>query len=220
MNQFNSQKKFWENPKISKRRRASHPVVKAFVAPKIKFIQKNINLTKDTTLLDVGCGNGFFTFYFAKICDVTGLDFSKQMLAINPHSKLIYGQAENLPFSDKSFDIVFCSNLLHHLDKPKKAMQEMKRVSKKYIIISEPNRNNPLLFCFNLMKKQERGALKFTKNYLVRLGQDLGLEKVNCRISGMIFPNKTPSALLSVLKKLDFAQPFGASITIIFKKQN
>lgn len=199
-----SQKKFWENHNLIKRRHPSHPVIRAFVEPKIQFIQKNISLAKDSTLLDVGCGNGFFTYYFAKICQVTGLDFSKKMLEINPHHKLVHGDAENLPFPDESFDITFCSNLLHHLENPERTMQEMKRVAREYVIISEPNRSNPFLFFFDLIKKEERGGLKFTKNYLINLGRSLGLKNVNCLVSGMIFPNKTPINLLPILKKLDF----------------
>ena len=218
MNQDKLQKHFWESRHLIKRRHPTHPVVKAFVAPKIRFIQKNIPLTKDITLLDVGCGNGFFTYYFAKICQVTGLDFSKQMLKINPHDKLVQGSAEDLPFPDESFDIAFCSNMLHHLSDPKKALQEMKRVTKKYIVISEPNRNNPFIFFFSLIKKEERGALEFTKNYLINLGQSLDLKAVNCSIAGLIFPNKTPRFLLPILKNFDFHQPWGGIITIVFEK--
>lgn len=218
MTQYNFQKNFWGNYNIIKRRHPSHPVVEAFVMPKIQFIRKNVPLAKDTTLLDIGCGNGFFTYYFAKMCQVTGLDFSKQMLKINPHNKLVYGDAENLPFPDESFDITFCSSLLHHLSNPEKAIQEMKRVAKKYIIISEPNRNNPLLFLFSLIKKEERGLRKFTKNYLLDLGRNIGLKNINYLVSGLIFPNKTPGILLPILKKFNFRQPWGNCITIIFKK--
>ncbi|MAF43236.1 MAG: hypothetical protein CMI54_03575 [Parcubacteria group bacterium] len=188
--------------------------------PKIEFIQKNISLSRNTTLLDVGCGNGFFAYYFAKICQVTGLDFSKQIFQTRPDYKLVYGDAENLPFSDQSFDITFCSSLLHHLNNPKKVLYEMKRVSKKYVIISEPNRNNPLVFLFSLIKKEERGALKFNKNYLINLGKNLGLKNINYLVSGMIFPNRTPSVLLPLLKNFDSNWPFGGYITIIFKKDS
>lgn len=218
---YSEQKKFWENEKRTKRRHPNHPVVRAFSLPKVRFISKNINLSKKNTLLDVGCGNGFFTYHFAKLCDVTGIDFSEQMLKINPHYKLIRGDAENLPFANNSFDIAFCSNLLHHLRNPEKAINEMKRVSKKYVIISEPNRNNPLMFLFGLIKKEERGSLKFTKNYLNEICQKLNLIPVKSFTSGFVFPNKTPNIkiLLSILEKLNFNHPLGICTTIIYKKQ-
>lgn len=215
------QKKFWEDKKRTKRRHPNHPVVRAFVLPKINFIRENINLSKNSTLLDVGCGNGFFTYHFAKFYDVTGLDFSKQMLKINPHHKLIHGNVENLPFNNNSFDIVFCSDLLHHLKNPEKAVEEMKRVTKKYIIISEPNRNNPLSFLFHLIKKEERKALKMTKKYLNKICRKLDLVSIKSLTSGLVYPNKTPNirALLSILKNFNFNQPFGGVITVIYKKQ-
>jgi ubiquinone/menaquinone biosynthesis C-methylase UbiE len=214
------QKKFWEDKKRTKRRHPNHPVVKAFVLSKINFIRENINLLKNSTLLDVGCGNGFFTYHLAKFYDVTGLDFSKRMLKINPHRKLVHGDVENLPFDNNSFDVVFCSDLLHHLKTPEKAVKEMKRVAKKYIIISEPNRNNPLSFLFHLIKKGERKALKFTKRYLNKICRKLNLNPIKSFTSGFIYPNKTPNIkiLLSILKKLEFNQPFGNVITVIYKK--
>jgi ubiquinone/menaquinone biosynthesis C-methylase UbiE len=213
-----SQKQFWESPKRGERRSPSHPVVKAFVQPKISFIKKHIPITSKTTLLDVGCGNGFFTYYFAKDCDVTGLDYSEVMLANNPHNKLIHGDAYHLPFDDNSFDVVFCSDMLHHLEFPSKAIEEMRRVSNNYVIVSEPNRNNILMFMFGLLNKEEWGSLKFTKRYLVKMFAGLNLAVRHVLTSGMIFPNKTPSFILSLFKIFDYNSFLGSYITVIAEK--
>lgn len=66
------QKDFWEREELAKRRYPEHPVVKAYVLPKIELMSRYIKLTHQTRLLDVGCGNGFFTFYFAQICQAYG----------------------------------------------------------------------------------------------------------------------------------------------------
>lgn len=222
MGEINEEQKiFWENKKRAKRREPSHPVVAAFASPIINFVKKNLSPLQYKTLLDVGCGNGFFTYYFAKIYDTTGLDSSETMLEINLHSKLVRGNAENLPFEDGFFDIVFCGNLLHHLGSPEKAIREMKRVAKNYIVISEPNRNNPLNFIFGLMKKEERQSLRFDKKYINKICEQNGLRPIKSLTSGLIFPNKIPNfkILLKLLKIFDFNQPFGGSINIIYKKQ-
>lgn len=201
--------------KITNRRHPTHPVVKAFVLPKINFIQINIDI-ENKTLLDVGCGNGFFTYNFRRrYCDAIGLDNSEQMIRTNPCNKLILGDANQLPFSKNSFDIVFCSNLLHHLDNPEKAIKEMKRVARGYIIVSEPNRNNPFIFLFALFKKDERNILKSTKNYIKKI---CNLELIKSLTSGLVFPNATPKCLLPILKGFEFNQYFGGHITSIFKK--
>ena len=69
-------------------------------------------------ILDVGCGNGFFTYYFSKLAYTVGIDYSRYMLSINPGALLIQGSALALPFKTDSFDLVFCSNLLHHVKDP------------------------------------------------------------------------------------------------------
>lgn len=213
------QKKFWEDQKRGARRSPDHSVVRAFAASRIKFVQQYIKISQyDTKLLDVGCGNGYFTIAWAEICDTTGLDYSKKMLENNPHRQLVRGDVNNLPFADNSFDIVFCSNLLHHLDDVGKALIEMKRVAKRYVIISEPNRNNPLLFLFACFKKEERGIRPFTKNFLSVIGQKNGLKVIAVQTAGLIFPNKTPKFMLPLLKWWERPMLMGVTIEIIFEK--
>ena len=210
-------KNFWADEKRTRRRSPFNPVVEAFVWPKIDFLIKNAPDALGKTILDVGCGNGFFTCHLAKHFDVTGLDFSAAMLKMNPHKKVVLGSVYDIPFADESFDVVFCSDLLHHLDDPKKALSEMKRVSKKYVAVSEPNRNNPLMFVFSALFSEERGALKFSKKYLLDLFAGQKLQLLDIMVAGMIFPNKTPEAVLPVFKKFDFNFPFGGYITAIAK---
>jgi SAM-dependent methyltransferase len=60
------------------------------------------------------------------------------------------GDSEKLPFGSKLFEGVFLKDLLHHVDDPRKALKEIKRVSKNgaSIIIIEGNRYNPLFFLY------------------------------------------------------------------------
>lgn len=47
--------------------------------------------------------------------------------------------AESLSFEDGSFDYAYCKETIHHLPRPYKGIYEMLRVSRKGIIICEPN---------------------------------------------------------------------------------
>ena len=170
------------------------------------------------SLLDVGCGNGFFAYYFEGIYNTFALDFSELMLGNNPCKKKICGSASKLPFGDDSFDITFCSNLLHHLEEHEEAVSEMKRVSRKYVVISEPNRNNPLMFMFGLLKKTERGTLRFSLRYMQRLIEKAGLRLIRASNMGIILPNKTPGFLLSILKQLDGEFAFAFYNIVISEK--
>lgn len=206
---YNKQKIYWNNNR--ERRKPDHPVIKAFAEPKIRYINESITKTlrsKRLSLLDIGCGNGFFTYYLKKIYNTTALDFSIYMLKKNPCNKKICGSAVSLPFHDNSFDITFCSNLLHHLNNQENAISEMKRISRRYVILSEPNRNNPLMFLFGLLKKEERGTLKFSLEYMKKLTNNTGLKLISGTSMGMILPNKTPEIALPILRKLDSQFPY------------
>ena len=94
------------------------------------------------TLLDVGCGNGIFLNYLNEArpdLELRGVDRSHTALT---HVKVKKSQASitDLPFEDNSFDAVTCLEVLEHIPVPdyKKAISELARISKKYLIISVP----------------------------------------------------------------------------------
>jgi len=102
----------------------------------ISLIPKDVN-----SILEVGCGDGRIINPLIKKYDkVCGLDISPKALETVEALK-IEGRIENLPFEDNSFDIVLCCEVLEHLPFKvyEKALQEIGRVAKKYIIISVPN---------------------------------------------------------------------------------
>jgi SAM-dependent methyltransferase len=48
-------------------------------------------------------------------------------------------ERRNLPFQDGSFDTVLCFDVLEHVDRPHRLLDECLRVSKRYVIVSLPN---------------------------------------------------------------------------------
>jgi SAM-dependent methyltransferase len=212
----NIQREYWDNQ--NNRREPDHPIIEAFSLPKINHLNNFINFSSSKKLLDIGCGNGYFSYYFSKRAETVGLDFSQKMLVQNPCKNLVQGTALSLPFKDNSFDIVFCSNLLHHIENPQDVIHEMKRVSTNYIVILEPNRNNPLMAIFSIIIPEERMALKFSLEYMNTLIDRCGLTIINSCSMGSIVPNKTPQLLLPLLKIIDIKSPFGFYNIIISKK--
>lgn len=86
-------------------------------------------------ILDVGCSSAVLTAQIAKTLPkskVTGLDSYKKAIEFArkkyPHINFIIADAHKLPFGDKSFDLVICTETLEHVIDPKKALMEMKRV--------------------------------------------------------------------------------------------
>jgi phosphatidylethanolamine/phosphatidyl-N-methylethanolamine N-methyltransferase len=115
-----------------------------------KIIIENleIDLNEDCSLLEIGTGTGIIPFsIFSKVSSIVGTDISEEMIRIasqnleNSNIKNISFQVQdsyNLTFSDKSFDIVLASNLLHLLYEPEKAINEVNRVMKDNGILIAP----------------------------------------------------------------------------------
>ena len=88
-------------------------------------------------LLDVGCGTGFLIDLLTgqKAARYCGVDLSDEMIRVAkekkiPGAEFIVSSADKLPYPEKTFDIVTCSQSFHHYPYPEKAMEEAKRVLK------------------------------------------------------------------------------------------
>lgn len=222
--QMGLQREFWEDKRVLKRRTPIHPVIEAFAMPKVNKIVETIRQTDDSstkpkTLLDVGSGNGYFSYYLNFSYDVTCLDFSHNILSICPIHERINASAINMPFRNNSFDIVFCANLLHHVKKPSFVINEMIRVSSRYLVIIEPNRTNPLMFFLALVHKEDKEILKFNSKYIINL-LDEKMEILLMEKTGFILPNVTPGFLLPVLKKIELFMVPKIYHILIAKKKN
>ena len=125
--------------------------------PIMEKIKEIIPIEKNTSILDVGCGSGNFTYQFSLLSDnVLGIDHSEYIFEKNPHKDLMLSDATKMSFKDNSFDVVFCSDTLHHVPEYEKVIEEMVRISKKYVVIMEANPLNPLIAGVGLMRKEER----------------------------------------------------------------
>lgn len=98
------------------------------------------------SILDVGCGEGFS---LAMIQDsgsravLSGIDYSDDALALGrkqfPDLDLKKGDIYALAAADTSVDVVLCTEVLEHLNKPDRALAELVRVSRGYVLVSVPN---------------------------------------------------------------------------------
>ncbi len=104
---------------------------------KLEIIKKELKITPQTKLLDVGCGTGISSWFD---CIVTGIDPSEELLKIarkkHPKATFIQASAEKLPFPDHSFDVVISLTAIQNFSDIEKGIQEMKRVGKKQFAIS------------------------------------------------------------------------------------
>jgi ubiquinone/menaquinone biosynthesis C-methylase UbiE len=94
------------------------------------------------SVLDVGTGTGIFAEAFAGDSRrVAGIDINAEFLSVArrllPGVELKQAAAENLPFDDRSFDLVFLGQVLHETDDPSAALEEARRVALKRVVVLE-----------------------------------------------------------------------------------
>ena len=181
-----------------------HPMILAFTQPKVEWIFKNITVA-NPTILEVGAGNGYFSYHLMQRGKLTATDVSAHQLEFNPASVKDRCSVYHLPFPDNTFDLVFGSNLLHHLDRPDQAVREMARVSRNYVVVSEPNNKNPILFLGSLMIPAERKAALFSRAYVTMLlSRDLLILRHTYQ-GGILLPNRTPGFLFNIARPESFS---------------
>lgn len=92
------------------------------------------------SIVDIGCGNGvFLNLLDQKKVDLLGVDRSKEAIK-HVRCKSIVGEITSIPLENSSYDCVTCLQVLEHIPVPyyDKAIAELSRASKKYIIVSVP----------------------------------------------------------------------------------
>ena len=97
-------------------------------------------------VLEVGCGTGAHLEVFLREgMNVMGIDISPYMLRVARQKlgkgvRLCLGDAENLPFKEKSFDCVALITTLEFIPDPDKAIHEALRVSRSKVLLGVLNK--------------------------------------------------------------------------------
>ncbi len=120
---------------------SDHPValLRAETQNKLGYVcnvLNNASLPANAEILDIGCGAGFISNPLAnQNYRVTGLDIAEGAIKTaekfsDPTKKSHYvtGDAYQLPFADKSFDVVMMLDFLEHIDDMPRALGEAARV--------------------------------------------------------------------------------------------
>ncbi len=124
---------FWDNVAgiydifVNVINRKTHKALKAIISGLLE---------SGDTVLECACGTGMLTAVIAGRCaHVTATDYSKKMLEhakrnCRAYSNITFEQADitALPYPDERFDKVIAANVIHLLDDPFTAMEELNRV--------------------------------------------------------------------------------------------
>ena len=110
----------------------------------VKRMKDHYSLPDNAAILDIGCAKGFLLHDFKELmpnCKVAGIDVSSYAIEnAMPSVKqfLKIASVEELPYPDKSFDLVISINSIHNLplERLKKALSEVERVCREHSYIT------------------------------------------------------------------------------------
>lgn len=133
----------------------------ACTAPENRIILNRLGDIRGKKILDVGCGAGEASVYFAKNgAVVTATDISEHMLNVaqglakrhNVNIITKISSSDYINFPDETFDIVYAANLLHHVD-VESSLREVSRVLKKRGVFAgwDPIAHNPIINIYRKM---------------------------------------------------------------------
>lgn len=136
----------------------------------VQFILDQVTPDMES-VIDIGCGRGYFLEQLVKngAKNIWGCDLFDQVPVAGTTYKK--GNIEQLPFEDKSFDVVICSHILEHVKNFDKAVDEIKRIARKKVIITVPKQRYyyytlDLHIRFFYAPEELAGAMKM-ENYTV-----------------------------------------------------
>ncbi|HSE36794.1 MAG TPA: class I SAM-dependent methyltransferase [Blastocatellia bacterium] len=99
-------------------------------------LDKHVGKESGSLILDAGCGTGLFMDSLRRYTTtpIVGVDISGDAIAISrnrPHSAVCQASVAGLPFSDSSFDLITCNDVLHHVYSRKSlVLKELYRILK------------------------------------------------------------------------------------------
>ena len=140
---------------------------------------RTFHVSKTAHIIDVGCGEGrtLQAIRAAGYRRAIGIDNAKASLAICRNNGLVIDRdvflrdGTRTGYKAKSFDVVFSEGILEHFLDPTPMIHEMARISKKYILLIQPNHFNLYGLAIAILGHLARNNVReytYSKNYFIR----------------------------------------------------
>jgi len=100
---------------------------------RLNAVLKILNKLEGKTILDLGCMDDYLLKKLPPRFEYLGID--ENPLCVNEKIKKM--KVEDI--KNKKFDIILCTEVLEHLDDPVDLIKKLKKLSKRFILISVPN---------------------------------------------------------------------------------
>lgn len=138
----------------------------ALTAPEMRYITSKLGNLKGKSLLDVGCGLGEASVYFAlKGASVTSSDLSSEMLVSTKKLADHHGvsvtthlaASDGMELQPESFDVIYAGNLMHHVDIADTVVKIKKLLKKDGVLVTwDPLAYNPVINVYRKIATEVR----------------------------------------------------------------
>lgn len=144
-------------------------------------------------ILDVGCGigNSLFALQAKGYSNTVGLDIERQLIEyarqMVPQAHLVVASAEQIPFRDGAFDCAICYDLLEHVLKPERVIDNISRVLSEngtiYMSVANGYSINDVVFRLGgkVIRGRSSHVQRFRKRDIETLLRNNGFEIENIR---------------------------------------
>lgn len=146
-------------------------------------------------ILEAGCGEGHIVNHMTELfrnVSIKGFDVSPKVISIAkknyPQINFSQGNIYQINESNGAFDLVIASEVLEHLENPKRAVEELLRISSKYLLISVPR--EPLWRALNMLRGKYVTSFGNTPGHIQHWGKN----------SMVRFLKKHPGIMIKAIK--------------------
>lgn len=147
-----------------------NPISRFLVRNFFRSLGEVLDMTEGK-VLDVGAGAGdAYMFLPAEVKQrgVVAVEpnsaYFERMSKIAPELEQVEGSIYELPFDDKSFDTVMCSEVLEHLSESDRGMRELVRVCRRWLVVSVPR--EPMWRVLNMVRGAYLSSFGNTPDHL------------------------------------------------------
>ena len=158
------------------------------------------------TVLEVGCGAGYSAERLTDMLPSVafeGSDIGEDLITLAkervPNASFSVESVYDLPREDNSVDLVIGLEMLEHLEDPLAALREMKRVSRKYLLLSVPR--EPLWCTLNLARLKYISSFGNTPGHINHWSKRAFMSFV--RREATIIDTRSPIPWTQVLARVD-----------------
>ncbi len=154
-----------------------NPIARRLMAGFTQALGDLLDWREGEEILEVGCGEGYLMGHLQRHYPaprMAGLDISFGIVQTAtqqgcPQVPFLQASVYELPWVDQSWDIVVMCEVLEHLDRPEAALEEVRRVCRRGVLVSVPR--EPLWSLANMARLKYLSSLGNTPGHVQRWGR-------------------------------------------------